>query len=220
MSALPIDFPEAGLKALEIIQKASAWVCETLVDITHRLWGDIGAIDWAISNVWLPDHNRINESMGRLNSALSVLASDKAQGAWEGNARQAYIAWYRNFEEKVLTQLRLNVGDVKDHLDKVVRQLWFIRARWVAMVVEIAASVSAASVGVEPLSLAASFAFGCQALEFYFNARPDFDKLGRDLETLQNRGNIGGGQPGLALPFDTQVIGDWDNWEHRNPKRA
>ena len=165
--------------------------------------------------------------MARSNNDLSKsgqkLTSADTANYWRGDARQAYVDWRNDFKSNTLDKYQQNIWDIKAALDSIVGTLKSIRAHIVAVVIEASVAILAAAtdnpVGLAGAAVAALTLAGTLA-DLEFRVKNDLDGHCRDLETFRGRQKLDRGGGSVSLPFKDDIIGDWDNWQHKNPKTA
>ncbi|MFL6054211.1 MAG: hypothetical protein ACJ72W_15015 [Actinoallomurus sp.] len=193
-----------------------------VVKFINLYWGDVGAIDNAINNVWTKEGNRSTASIGNLDKSLGKLTSPDSVSYWEGNARDAYVNWRNDFKSNTLDRYHQNVWAIKVALDNIVGTLKSIRAHIIAMVIELAATMGAAATS-NPVGYGAAALAGLALLgtwiDYELRVKNDLDNHGRELETIRDRDRLDRGGGNVSAPFKTDIIGDWDNWQHKNPER-
>lgn len=217
-SAIPADFPQVGRTALEAIRKVHAPTYVKVLEFIGITWGDLGGID-KITAVWKNEATRAGESIERLNRSFSKLTNESAQAYWQGNAREEYVNWRADFKTNTLDKYHQNMWNIKAQLDDVRGNILSIRGHVIAMAIEAGGMAigiaTAATVAGSAEGIIALVAFVGTFLDFQFRVLGDLEGKGRNLENIRDRDKVDRGGGVVSLPFKTDVIGDWDNWENR-----
>jgi hypothetical protein len=217
---LPPDLPPAAVFALKKIAEAYNPVYEQTVRLVKEYWGDTAAIDRAINGIWMPEAQKAGDANTQLDNSLGKLTSADAGSYWEGNARQAYVDWRTDFKSGTLDKYAANLWQIKTMLDEVIGTINTCRDHLVAMIIELAITIAGA-VSSNPIGYGAAIVAGLSLVgtmaNYVFNVKNDLDAHGRAMETFREQQKIDRGGGVVSKPFRTDIIGDWDNWQHKKP---
>lgn len=220
---LPPDFPPYAAAALGKIKSVDSGTYDYVVNFINLYWGDVNAINNAINNIWEREGRRAELSIARLDASGAKLTSPDAVAYWEGDAREAYANWRSDFKSNTLDKYQQSIWEIKSALDDIVGTMWSIRGHLVAMVIELATALGAAATS-NPIGYGAAAVVGLTLLgtwmDYELRVKEDLDQHGRTLETLRDKNRLDRGGGRVSLPFKTDIVGDWDNWQHKNPKLA
>ncbi|WP_433248622.1 hypothetical protein [Actinomadura nitritigenes] len=217
---LPPDLPPAAVFALKKIAAAYNPVYEQAVRLVKEYWGNTAAIDRAINGTWVPEAQKAGDANTQLDNSLGKLTAADASTYWEGNARQAYVDWRTDFKSGTLDKHTENLWQIKTMLDEVIGTINTCRDHLVAMIIELAITIAGAA-SSNPIGVGAAVVAGLSLLgtlaNYLFNVSNDLDAHGRAMETFREQQKIDRGGGVVSKPFRTDIIGDWDNWQHKNP---
>jgi hypothetical protein len=219
---LPPDFPGYAAAAMNKINSVSPTVYRYLLEFITNYWGDVGAIS-AASKVWEKEGKRAGQSNSDLDASHRKLTNPDTVNFWKGDAREAYVAWRDDFKSNTLDKYQQGIWDIKAALDSIIGTMNSIRGHIVAVVIEVAGAIAGAMTD-NPVGLGASAVFllsvaGTLA-DLAIRVRSDLDGHGRTLETYRQQHKLDRGGGVVSLPFKTDIICDWDNWQHAHPKMA
>ena len=218
---LPPDFPGYAAGAMGKIGAVSDGIYNMLLKFIHEYWGDVNAISKVSEGVWANEGKRAGLSNSRLDVSNQKLTNPDTAGYWKGDAREAYVAWRDDFKSNTLVKYQQNIWDIKSALDSLVGTINSIRGHIVAVVIEVALALGSAAtdnpVGFGGAALLLLTLAGTLT-DLEFRVKGDLDGHGRALETLREQNKVDRGGGVVSLPFKADVIGDWDNWQHKNPK--
>lgn len=136
------------------------------------------------------------------------------------------MKWRDDFDANTLEKYKENLEGISAQLTAVRSTVFSLRVHLVAMIIEIGGVIAGAiasstgpgvvvggpAIAISLLALAGTYA-DCQ-----FRVKGDMGDRGRELADFRSASNLDRGGGAVSLPFDTQSIGDWDNWENKNPK--
>lgn len=212
---LPSDFPPAVAAGLLKVKKVHAGSYFRVVNFINAYWGDLSALDKAIA-IWQNEGEVSRASIARLNTGLAKLAGKDAEKYWSGIARDEYVNWRNDFNDKTLNVYHENMLKIKDELDAIHSNIWSIRGHIIAMVIEIIGvavgiAASATVIGAAEAVLALIALVGT-LIDYEWRVQGDLDEKGRHLESISVGGKFDRGGGTLSLPFKTHIIGDWSDW--------
>lgn len=217
---LPVDFPAAGREAVKKIKTIHTPTYVKVLELIGFTWGDISAIDKAVT-VWDDQLKVIQSSMTRLSEDLNRITGPEASEVWDGAAKDEYAAWRKDLEENTLNKLVGNIQELKTQLNSIRGNIYSIRVHVVATVIGIAAALASAMNGGEVgIAAGVGVMLGVAGImaDLYFRVKGDLGDKGRELDQFWKNNNLDRGGQRVSLPFNIQVVGDWDNWEHEHPR--
>ncbi|MFB4296345.1 hypothetical protein [Actinomadura sp. NTSP31] len=218
--SLPADFPAVGREAVGKIQKIHTPTYIKVLELIGFTWGDVNAIDKAVA-VWDAQLQALQGSMTRLSEDLSRMTGPEAGEVWDGAAKDEYAAWRKDLEEKTLDKFAENIQELKSQLNSIRGNIYSIRAHVVATVIGIAAALVSAMSGGEVgivAGVGVLLGVGGVLADLYFRVKGDLGDKGRELDQFWKKSNLDRGGQRVSSPFNIQVVGDWDNWEHKHPR--
>ncbi|MQA85068.1 MAG: hypothetical protein GEV03_10705 [Streptosporangiales bacterium] len=231
---MSLDFPVPVQDAIVVSHKIDASIGSTVESLITMLWGDVDRVD-QVGVLWGQGGDDATDSINALRQELRGVADEQF---WQGPAKDSYQAWIEQLIDQTLAPVRSGLEDVGKTLHDSARTIEDMRKSLVRLCASFVGTVAGLLGGPFgwPVALVLGAWFVTELMDFqvdYVNALDEHAGRMRDIGDTtvgsvdDSATKMLGPTIPVALPvikkeitppLDRSILGDWDNWEHGDPK--